>query len=399
MGVLAGLRVLEVANYIAGPHAGMILADLGAEVIKVEPPEGDFSRSAAPVAAHGQSLYFISCNRNKKSIVIDLKQQHGRQVFRELARHCDVVLDNLRPGVMAALGLDYQSLRQINRRIISCSISGYGQSGPYAQRPGFDYLLQGYSGLAYIIASEGGEPATTRVSAVDVVGGIHGALGILAAVAARERTGEGQAVDIGLLDGAVSLFSYHLAGYLNTGHLPPRLEGSAHPHLVPAQIFKTKDSHIIVLAPQNAFFRKFCEIIGLPELAEDARYATPRDRDEHRQELVDTMQRRLLAQTTAEWLKPLLDANLPAAPVNSVAEATRDPQVLARKAIVSFEQPGEGEVSVVGNPVKLSDNAESFQPAPALGQHTREVLAGLLGYDGATIEALVGERVCAHPSP
>lgn len=393
-GALAGLRVIEVCNYVAGPHAGMIMADLGAEVIKVEPPDGEFSRSAAPVGAKGESLYFITCNRNKKSVVLDLKKPEGREIFRGLVKRSDVVLDNLRPGAMAKLGLDYATLSQINPRIISCSISGYGQTGPYRDRPGFDYLLQGYSGLADMIADEGGPPMTTRVSAIDLLGGIHGALGILAAVAARERTGEGQFVDIGLLNCAVSLFSYHVAGYFGTGHFPRRMPGSAHPYLVPSQIFKTKDSYMLVLTPQNAFFDKLCQIIGLPELPHDPRYANPRARSEHREELVALLQERLLTRTTAEWLEEMLAAEITVAPVNSVEEAMRDPQVLARHAIVEYEHPVEGNVTVVGNPVQMSGNPEVFRPAPALGEHTQETLADLLGYTNAEIEQLQAAGVC-----
>lgn len=393
-GALRRVRVLELSNWLAGPHAGMILADLGAEVIKIEPPEGEASRQSTPLSPGGETGYFLNCNRNKKSLVLDLKTPQAKEVFYQLVRRSDVVLDNMRPGAMAKLGLDFETLRRLNPRIICCSISGYGQTGPYRDRRGYDYLLQGIAGIAHMVGSEDGPPVGTRLSIMDLLGGMHAAIGILAALAARDDTGEGQVVDIGLLDCAVSLLTYHITGYFATGRPPRRPKWSAHPHTMPAQIFPTKDGYVICMIPEDHYFRVTCECLGVPAVAGDPRFSKQRFRAQNREELSAIMEERFRTRTSAEWLEVLIPAGVTIGQVNSFEEAMRDPQVLARHAIVEYGHPREGKVTVAGNPVKLSANPEVFRPAPALGEHTHEILGGMLGYTDEEIERVMASGAC-----
>jgi len=394
-GALSGIRVLELASYVAGPHAGMILADLGAEVIKIEPPGGDFTRHAPSGSINGESVYFLSCNRNKRSLVLDLTTPEGRRVFLDLARVSDVVVYNFRPGVAERLGLLYSELEAVNPRLVCCSISGFGLSGPYRERPGFDYLLQGYAGVADAIGDEGGPPRGTRLSVVDLLGGIHGAVGILAALQERHRTGRGQQVDIGLLDGAFSLFSYHVAIMANLGIALEKPPASAHPSLAPAQIFPTKDSHIVIMAVTDDFFARLCQLLEVPGMAADPRFASPQGRKENRAAMVTILSERLRGRPTDEWMALLLEAGVPAGPVNDLRQAMADPHLVERQMIIETAHPHCGRVRMVGNPIKLSKSRTAHAPAPRIGQDTEVLLERLLGYDDVKIKGLVGAGICA----
>ena len=394
LGALSGIRVLELASYVAGPHAGMILADLGAEVIKIEPPGGDLTRRAPSGSINGESVYFLSCNRNKSSLVLDLTVPEGRAVFLDLVRVSDVVVYNFRPAVAERLGLLYTQLETVNKRLVCCSISGFGLSGPYRERPGFDYLLQGYAGVADAIGDEGGPPRGTRLSVVDLLGGIHGAVGILAALQERHRTGRGQQVDIGLLDGAFSLLSYHAAAMANLGVALEKPPGSAHPNLTPAQIFPTQDSYMVIMAPADDFFSRLCGVLGVPGMAADPRFATPLARKENRDALVAALSERLRQRRTDEWLELMIQAGVPSGPVYTVAQALADSHLASRRMVIETEHPRCGRVRMVGNPVALSDSPVLCAPAPVLGQHTVEILRTLLGYEAGKVHELLDGRAC-----
>ncbi len=387
---LHGVRVLESASFVAGPHAGMILGDLGAEVIKVEPLSGDSSRKAPPHEQAGATPYFRSANRNKKSLTLDLQHPEGRQVFYDLARVSDVLVAAHRPGVLARLGLGYEELSRINPRIIVVEISGFGQNGPYRDRPGYDFLAQAYSGIAYLVANEGELPRTTRLSVIDVVAGTNAAVAVLAALHQRHDSGRGQFIDIALLDSAVSLLSYHVANYFAFGAEPERPKDSAHPHWAPCQVFQTKDDAIFVAALAQHQFRVLCEELGIPDIADDSRFDSAIHRAANREHLAEIVGARLASRTTTDWLKAFVAKSIPAAPLHDLHEALADEQVSARSMVVSVDDPDIGMSRIVGNPYKMPGAVDHFQAAPRLGEHTHEILEVLLGYPPEKVAELDG---------
>jgi formyl-CoA transferase/CoA:oxalate CoA-transferase len=373
----------------------MILADLGAEVIKVEiPGSGDDTRFFGPPFIKGESAYFLSINRSKKSITLNLKKEKGREILYNLSKKCDVLLENFSPGVTERLAIDYKTIYNINPRIIYCSISGFGQSGPYRDRPAYDIIIQGTGGLMGITGEPDRPPVRIGVAVTDIGAGMYAAIGILSALIAREKTGKGQWIDVSMLDGTVSWMTYMAANYFATGE-PPKRMGSAHPNIVPYQCFETGDrKYIIVAVGNDRIWKDFCKALDLEKLAEEDKYATVQKRVENRNELIDKLAKVFLTKTRDEWLKILNENNVPCSPVYEVDEVFADPQVIHRDMLVEIEHPTLGKIKQIGIPIKFSDMPLTIKsPPPLLGQHTTEILQNWLGYSIDDINQLKKEGV------
>lgn len=393
-GPLEGVRVLDLTRALAGPYGSLILGDLGAEVIKIELPQeiavefGSRTPLDRRYSYKDDDVYFLSINRNKKSLALNLKAPEARQVFYELVKKSDVVYDNFRPGVVEQLGVDYETLKRINRRIICCSLSGFGTSGPYRERPAFDLIIQALSGGMSITGEPDGPPERAGIPIADLAGGMFCAHGIMAALYARERTGEGQRVDVSLLDSQISMLTYDAAYYLVSGVIPGRL-GTRHQTNPVYGALKTKDSYIVICAHRGAFWRNLCKAIEREQLLSDPRFNTDVKRVQHTEELWSLLCEVFATRTTAEWYDRLLAADVPCAPINPVDVALNDPQVLHRKMVVSINHPTGGEIKLAGNPVKMSGTTQQpYEYPPRLGQNTDEVLQGLLGYSKERIQEL-----------
>jgi crotonobetainyl-CoA:carnitine CoA-transferase CaiB-like acyl-CoA transferase len=377
---LAGLRVLELTQVMAGPFCGQVLADMGADVIKIEPPEGDSTRRSLGFRMRGDdTAAFLAVNRNKRSVVLDLKDDGDRAAFHALAREADVVIENYRPGVAARLGADWETLREFNPRLVHASLSGFGQTGPYAMRPGYDLIAQGLSGVMSVTGEPGGEPVKCGIPIGDLSAGLFCAVGILSALHARERTGRGQQVDTSLFEGALALSVWETAELWATGRVPQPL-GSAHRLTAPYQALRTRDGHITVGGNTPRLWERLCEAIGRPELASDPRFAGNDDRMAHRAELTAELEAALAARSTDEWVSVLIEAGVPCGPIHDYRQVFDDPHTRAREMEVTLQHPVEGSIRALGIPVKLSDTPGTIRrPAPLLGEHTDEVLreAGL----------------------
>jgi len=385
---LQGVRVLELGQIIAGTYGNQVLSDLGAEVIKVETPEGDLGRIPSVAPYRGLSALFLTFNRNKKSIVINLKTDAGREIFHELVKVSDVVVDNFRPGVLERLKVDYATLSRINPRIIQCSVTGFGEAGAYRDYPALDLIIQAISGHMAITGEPGRPPVRVGIPLADMSGGIYSCKGILAALYARERTGRGQRVEVSMFDAMLNLLSYIATLWL-TGGVLPRPPGSAHEYSVPWQAFEAKDGHIVVATRQEGFWRKLCSALAEPGLAEDPRFASNAERIAHREALVPRLERIFRTRTVADWLERLRAAEVPAAPVNNLDGAFAEPPVAEREMIVEYDHPEVGRVRLPGNPIKMSDmTGTPSQPAPRLGEHTDASLRGLLQLSEERIAAL-----------
>ena len=400
---LSHVRVLDLSRVLAGPWASQALADLGAEVIKVERPgTGDETRGWGPPwlrDAHGHetraSAYFASANRAKKSIAVDLARPEGQAIVRRLAQRADVLLENYKVGALARHGLGYEQLAAENPRIVYCSITGFGQSGPYRGRAGYDLLIQGMGGLMSITGEADGEPVKVGVAVTDVLTGMYAATAVLAALAHRDRSGRGQHIDLALLDVQIAMLANQAQSYLVTGRAPGRL-GNAHPSIVPYQAFATSDGHIVLAIGNDGQFARFCEVAGRPELARDPRFATNASRVQHRGELVAALAPILAARGAADWVGALEAAGVPCGPINDLAQVFEDPHVRHRGVRVEVPDPRCGTVPVVASPIRLSETPVRYDtPPPALGQHTREVLVGILGMDEAQVDALLERGVIA----
>jgi crotonobetainyl-CoA:carnitine CoA-transferase CaiB-like acyl-CoA transferase len=375
---LNGVRILELGQIIAGTYGGQLLSDLGAEVIKIETPQGDLGRIPSVGPYKGLSALFLTFNRNKKSIVIDLKNEAGRQVFYDLVKVADVVIDNFRPGVLERLKIDYGTLSKINPRLIQCSVTGFGAQGEYKDYPALDLVIQAISGHMAITGEPGRPPARVGIPLADLSGGFFSAQGILAALYDRERTGKGRQVELSMFDGMLNLLSYIGTIWLTKGELP-KPQGSAHEYSVPWQAFEAKDGYLVIATRQEIFWQKLCQAIGAPELADDPRYRTNPDRLENRATLVPTLEAIFRTRSVADWLAALRAAEVPAAPVNNLDHAFAEPPVAEREMIVEYDHPEVGTVRLPGNPIKMSGmGAALSKPAPRVGEHTDKVLGDLL---------------------
>ncbi|WP_175477306.1 CaiB/BaiF CoA transferase family protein [Roseovarius tolerans] len=388
-GPLAGMKVIELAHIMAGPVCGLMLADMGADVIKVEKPDGDDSRRFVPPAIQGESAAYMMMNRNKRGVALNLKDAQGVAALHRLLEEADVVIENYRMGTMERLGLGYEDLRAINPRLIYCEISGFGRTGPYAQRGGFDLIAQGMSGLMSITGEGPGRPPVkTGAPVSDITAGIVAAMGVSAAYARMLQTGEGQKVDTSLFEAAITQTYWQSAIAFATGVAPGPM-GSAHPLNGPYQAFETADGWINVGAANQRNWLRFLDVIGAPELNDDARFASNHDRMQHLGELEEILNSYLRHKTSAVWLERMEQAGLPAGPVLDILEMQADPQARAREMIVEVDHPVAGPVKTLGHPVKFSETPASLRrAAPVLGQHSREVLQEA-GYDAAEIEAMV----------
>lgn len=389
-GALSGIKVLDLTRVLAGPWAGQLLADLGAEVIKVERPgSGDDTRQWAPPSLpDGTAAYYLAANRGKQSLTVDITQPAGQEIVRQLAAQADVLLENYKVGGLKKYGLDYDSLRAINPRLVYCAITGFGQSGPYAQLPGYDYIVQGMSGLMSITGPADGEPHKVGVAVTDLFTGLYAANAIQAALLARYRTGEGQYIDMALFDCSLAMLANVNMNWLVGGEVPPRL-GNAHPNIVPYQVFRTAgDSHFILACGNDKQFRTVCELIGRPELAADPRFATNPQRVHYRDELVPQLSQAFLARGRDEWLKLLDAAGVPCGPINTVDEAFADPQIQHRQMAIQLRDAAGQAVPQVACPIKMSATPPQYQAAPPkLGEHTDAVLKSL-GYSAEAIAQL-----------
>ncbi|GIZ51393.1 CaiB/BaiF CoA transferase family protein [Noviherbaspirillum aridicola] len=402
---LGHIRVLDLTRVLAGPWCAQNLADLGADVIKVERPgAGDDTRHWGPPYlqdAQGrdttEAAYYLAANRNKRSITLDIASPEGQEIVRALARQSDVVLENYKVGQLKKYGLDYASLKQEKPDLVYCSITGFGQDGPYAQRAGYDFIIQGMGGFMSITGERddlpGGGPQKAGVAISDLMTGMYATIAVLAALAHRDRTGEGQYIDMALLDVQVAMLANMNTNYLASGQAPRRW-GNAHPNIVPYQTFPTADGHIIVAVGNDGQYRRFVEAGGRPELATDERFATNPMRVRHRDILVPILSDMVKTRTKQEWIDALEAAGVPCGPINNLDEVFENPQVRARGLRVDIPHPTGGNVKLVGSPMKMSATPPACSlPPPLLGQHTDEVLHGMLGLTQAEIEALRDKKV------
>ena len=389
MSALSHIKVLDLSRVLAGPWASQLLADLGAEVIKVERPEvGDDTRSWGPPFLKdelgqetAESAYYLCTNRGKQSVCIDMKSAEGRETIRELADQCDVVLENFKVGGAASFGIDYDTLAARNPALVYCSITGFGQTGPDKDRPGYDFLVQAMGGLMSVTGQPDGEagagPQKVGVALTDIMTGLYATIGILAALSERDRSGVGQFVDLALLDVTAATLANQASNYLVGSVVPGRL-GNAHPNIVPYQSFVAADGHLIVAVGNNGQFARFVTELGCPELASDARFETNQLRVANRESLIPILQRHMLERSKAEWLAAFERVQVPAGPINSVAEVFAEPQIQARGMQVNLPHPQNPNLQLVGNPIKLSRTPVKYhRPPPRLGEHTEEVLARL----------------------
>ena len=386
---LSGVTVVDFTRVLSGPYCTMLLADMGARVIKIEQPgRGDDTRAWGPPFVNGESAYFLSINRNKESLTLDLKHPSSRKALDRLLARADVAVENFRPGTMERLGLGYGDLRERLPRLVFCSISGFGQSGPRNSEPGYDAVIQGEAGLMSITGAADGPPFRLGVAIADIVSGMFAAQGIAMALLARVRTGRGQRVDVGMLDATAALLTYQAGIYFATGKTPGRM-GNRHPTIVPYETFPARDGDFVVAVGNDEQWRRFCGAIGAPELADDDRFATNRARVANYEALRPRLVMQLQSRTRNEWVVDLKRAGVPCGSVREVAEVLQDAHLTAREMIETVEHATAGAVRVLGIPIKLSDTPGSIRTAPpALGQHTNHVLAGDCGLSETEIEEL-----------
>ena len=398
-GPLSHIRVLDLSRVLAGPWAGQNLADLGAEVIKVERPKvGDDSRGFGPPWVKDRagrdtkdSAYFTSANRGKKSITVNISSPAGQAIVRELARASDVLIENYKFGDLARYGLGYDDLKTLNPRLIYCSITGFGQTGPYRERPGYDFMIQGMGGMMSVTGEPGGEPMRAGVPVADIIAGMYASIAICAALAHRADSGKGQHLDLALLDAQIALLAYQNTNYFATGTPPGRI-GNLHPNIVPYQPFRTSDGEVIIACGNDNLYRKFCEAAGCPELAGDARFATNGKRVENRVALTRLLQEIFARRPTREWLELLETAGVPNGPINDVAQVFEEPQVRARGVRVELEHTVAGKLPTVASPMRFSGTPVEHKLAPPLlGEHTEEILRERLSRSAAQIAALRAE--------
>ena len=404
MGALSHIRVLDLSRVLAGPWCTQILADLGADVIKIERPgSGDDTRQWGPpfVSVDGggneESLYFLATNRGKRSMTLDLSDSRGQKVVHELAAHCDVVVENFKVGALARYGLDYETLKEINPSLVYCSITGFGQTGPYADRAGYDFMIQAMGGLMSVTGEAedvaGTNPQKVGVAIADLVTGLYSANAIQTALIHRERTGQGQYIDMALLDCQVAILANQAMTYLAAGQTPVRM-GNAHPNIVPYQVFETQDGHIILAIGNDGQFRRFCELADQPHLAQDPRFVANRGRVKHRAQLIEALALLMKSKNTDDWLNLLEPEGIPCGRINSIDETLNDPQVIHRQMRIQALHSSLGEINLLGSPLKLSETPGEVRRAPpVLGEDTDQVLREVLGYEDSAIRGLHADGV------
>jgi formyl-CoA transferase len=404
-GPLSHLRVLDLSRVLAGPWAAQNLADLGAEVIKVERPgAGDDTRGWGPPWMKDgdgkdtkESAYYLSVNRNKKSLTLDISKPEGQKIVRELADKCQVLIENYKVGALKKYGLGYEDIKATNPSIIYCSVTGFGQDGPYAPRPGYDFIFQGMGGLMSITGERDGQPGAgpqkVGIAITDVLTGMYASVAILAAVTHRERTGQGQYIDSALLDTMVAFNANQIVSYFCSDKVPVRW-GNAHPQVVPYEVFPTADGHIILAIGKDGQFERFCEVAGAAALAQEARFKSMSQRIIHRGELIPLIAELMRTRTKREWIAQLEAANVPCGPINNMKEVFEDPQVQHRQLRVDMPHPLGGVAPVVASPMRLSETPVEYRLAPPmLGQHNEEVLKGLLGRSDADLKRLKADGI------
>ena len=404
-GPLSHIRVLDLSRVLAGPWAGQNLADLGAEVIKVERPEiGDDSRAFGPPWVKSKdgretkdSAYFTSANRGKKSITVNVAKPEGQALIRALARECDVLIENYKHGDLARYALGYEDLKGVNPRLIYCSVTGFGQTGPYRERPGYDFMIQGMGGMMSITGepdgAPGGGPQRAGVPIADIITGMYASIAICAALASRAETGAGQHLDLALLDSQIALLAYQNTNYFSTG-TPPKRIGNLHPNIVPYQPFRSSDGEVIVACGNDNLFRKFCDAAGCPELAQDPRFATNGKRVENRAEITRLIQEIFRKKTTGEWLGLLEAAGVPNGPINDIAQVFEEPQVRARGVKIELVHAAAGKLPLVASPMRFSGTPLEYRlPPPLLGEHTDQILNELLKLNETEIAKLRADGV------
>jgi crotonobetainyl-CoA:carnitine CoA-transferase CaiB-like acyl-CoA transferase len=396
---LRGLRILDLTQFLAGPFCTQILADLGAEIIKIEPQAGDPTRLLPPYFYKGESAYFLAINRSKRSVVLDLSVEAGRHVFHDLVKTSDAVIEAFRPGVAKKLAADYGTLKKLNPRIVYCSISGFGQDGPYAARPAYDMIVQALSGAMSLTGEVGGRPVRSGTPIGDLNAGQSAATALLATLWERERSGVGQAIDISMLDVQITMLSYLGEYYLISGDVPG-LQGRGHMSIPTYTAFRARDGRdVLICANTERMWQELCAALEIPELAKDPRFETNERRHANRSSLEPILERAFAQYDSADLLKRFHEHGIPSAPVNSVAEALSDPQVLHRRMVREVPHALGGEIRVLGNPMKFSRSAENeFTSPPTLGQHTETVLRETLGYTPAQIETLRRQGAFGTPS-
>ena len=398
-GPLAGYKVLDMSRVLAGPWAGQMLADLGAEVIKIERPnQGDDTRHWGPPYLKDRdgnlttdAAYFFCTNRGKQSVTVDITQPEGQEIIRQLASQCDVLIENCKVGGLAKYGLCYQSLSKINPKLVYCSITGFGQTGPYAQRPGYDFLIQGMGGLMSVTGApdtEGGGPVKVGVAVTDLFTGLYASNAIQAALLERHQSGLGQYIDLALLDVQAAVLANQASNYLIGGTVPQRL-GNAHPNIVPYQAFATTDGHIILAVGNEGQFKRLCKVLKKPKWLKDARYTSNAARVKNRDALCSTISKSLAQHSSQHWLQVLEQHEVPCGPINTIDQVFEDPQILARNMLVTLEDERAGEIQMVANPINFSRSEIDYAaPPPQIGNDTASVLADYLEYSHAELEAL-----------
>ena len=402
-GPLLGFRVLDLSRILAGPWASQMLADLGAEVIKIElPGSGDDTRGWGPpympdesAAATTESAYFHGANRGKQSLCIDMGKPRGQALIRDLVKHSDVLIENFKVGGLARYGLDYDSLKTVNSKLVYCSITGFGQTGPYATRAGYDFMIQAMGGMMSVTGEADGQPMKIGVALADVLTGLYAANAIQAALIHQRETGQGQYIDMALLDVQVATLANQAMNYLATGISPRRL-GNAHPNIVPYQAFQTADGYIILAVGNDAQFERFCDLAEVPEIAADERFRKNSDRVGHRETLVPQISAIMQSKTSADWLEQLNSRGIPCGPINDIEQVFADPQVQHRGLQLELEHPVAGKVASVANPIRLSQTPIEYdQSPPLLGQHTDAVLQRILNLDADAIAELRNNAIIA----
>jgi len=403
-GPLTGFKVLDMSRILAGPWAGQMLADLGAEVIKIERPgPGDDTRHWGPPYLRDKdgrdsddAAYFFCANRGKQSVTVDITQPEGQEIIRQLASQCDALIENYKVGGLAKYGLDYPSLQQLNPQLVYCSITGFGQTGPYAGRPGYDFLIQGMAGLMSLTGepdSQGGSPVKVGVAVTDLLTGLYAANAIQGALLERNQSGLGQYIDLALLDVQVAALANQASNYLIGGEIPQRL-GNAHPNIVPYQAFSTADGHIILAVGNQGQFERLCQILGKPDWFKDQRYHSNSARVENRQQLCTQISQLLEKRSSEDWLTAFEQQQIPCGPINTLEQVFNDPQVLARNMLVNIEERRSGELTLAANPINYSRSQINYSvPPPELGSSTESILSNYLEYSAMDIAELRGRSI------